>query len=155
MTGLRHPNITLFMGVCLEPPDLCIITEFMMRGSLHDVLHNDKLQLPFPLLRNMIVDILKGLQFIHSAGIIHRDLKSPNLLVDKNWTIKVSLLNFSLPLSSSPFPFSPLLSLSFLLLSSFTPFTLFLFPPLLFLPLPFPLSFSPSSCFPLFLLPFA
>jgi serine/threonine protein kinase/ABC-type branched-subunit amino acid transport system substrate-binding protein len=90
MTGLRHPNIVLFMGVCLDPPELCIITEFMNRGSLHDVLHNDKLQLPFPLLRNMILDIIKGLQFIHSAGIIHRDLKSPNLLVDKNWTIKIA-----------------------------------------------------------------
>lgn len=90
MTGLRHPNIVLFMGVCIDPPDLCIITEFMARGSLYDVLQNDKLQLPFPLLRNMIVDVLKGLQFIHSAGIIHRDLKSPNLLVDKNWTIKIA-----------------------------------------------------------------
>eukprot|EP00026_Physarum_polycephalum_P001102 Phypoly_transcript_01103.p1 GENE.Phypoly_transcript_01103~~Phypoly_transcript_01103.p1 ORF type:complete len:774 (+),score=173.32 Phypoly_transcript_01103:1162-3483(+) len=101
MTGLRHPNIVLFMGVCLEPPDLCIITEFMSRGSLHDVLHNDKLQLPFPLLRNMIVDILKGLQFIHSAGIIHRDLKSPNLLVDKNWTIKIADFGLSCAKSAS------------------------------------------------------
>lgn len=101
MVGLRHPNIVLFMGVCIDPPDLCIITEFMARGSLHDVLHNDKLQLPFPLLRNMIVDVLKGLQFIHSAGIIHRDLKSPNLLVDKNWTIKIADFGLSCAKSES------------------------------------------------------
>lgn len=101
MVGLRHPNIVLFMGVCVDPPELCIITEFMSRGSLYDVLHNDKLQLPFPLLRNMIVDVLKGLQFIHSAGIIHRDLKSPNLLVDKNWTIKIADFGLSCAKSES------------------------------------------------------
>jgi serine/threonine protein kinase/ABC-type branched-subunit amino acid transport system substrate-binding protein len=101
MVGLRHPNIVLFMGVCVDPPELCIITEFMMRGSLYDVLHNDKLQLPFPLLRSMIIDVLKGLQFIHSAGIIHRDLKSPNLLVDKNWTIKIADFGLSCAKSES------------------------------------------------------
>lgn len=90
MIGLRHPNILLFMGVCLDPPDLAIITEFMPRGSLYDVIHNDKISLPFPLIKNMAIDILKGLHFIHSAGIIHRDLKSPNLLVDKSWNIKIA-----------------------------------------------------------------
>lgn len=37
----------------------------------------------------MMLDIFKGLQFIHSSGILHRDLKSPNLLVDRSWNIKV------------------------------------------------------------------
>lgn len=35
---LRHPNIVQFMGVCLEKPDLCIITEFLERGSLFEIL---------------------------------------------------------------------------------------------------------------------
>lgn len=89
MIGLRHPNILLFMGVCMEP-ELAIVTEFMPRGSLHDIIHNDRITLPLPLIRNMALDVLKGLHFIHSAGFIHRDLKSPNLLVDRSWNIKIA-----------------------------------------------------------------
>lgn len=77
------------MGVCLERPELCIVTEYMPRGNLYDVLHDSSIKLPFNVIRNMSLHIVKGLQFIHSAGMIHRDLKSPNLLVDANWTIKV------------------------------------------------------------------
>lgn len=36
MVALRHPNVVMFMGLCLEPP--CIVTEFCARGSLYDVL---------------------------------------------------------------------------------------------------------------------
>lgn len=36
MAALRHPNVVMFMGLCLEPP--CIVTEFCARGSLYDVI---------------------------------------------------------------------------------------------------------------------
>jgi serine/threonine protein kinase len=62
------------MGVNSIPPELCIITELMPRGSLYDVLH-DKYEIPFSFKIKMALDVLKGLQFIHSAGFIHRDLK--------------------------------------------------------------------------------
>eukprot|EP00026_Physarum_polycephalum_P000443 Phypoly_transcript_00444.p1 GENE.Phypoly_transcript_00444~~Phypoly_transcript_00444.p1 ORF type:complete len:909 (-),score=141.61 Phypoly_transcript_00444:1068-3794(-) len=90
MVGLRHPNILLFMGVCLEPAKLCIITELMSRGSLYDLLRDQNMEIPFNLSVRMAIDCLKGLQFIHSAGFVHRDLKSPNLLVDKSWNIKIA-----------------------------------------------------------------
>lgn len=77
------------MGICVEPSNLCIITELMSKGSLYDILSERDIILPFSVKVRMAVDTLQGLQFIHSAGFIHRDLKSPNLLVDKNWTIKV------------------------------------------------------------------
>lgn len=77
------------MGVNINPPDICIITELMPRGSLHDVLH-DKIEISFQFRVKMALDVLRGLQFIHSAGLIHRDLKSPNLLIDKSWNIKVN-----------------------------------------------------------------
>lgn len=78
------------MGVCLEPAKLCIVTELMPRGNLSEVLRDSNVALPAQLIFKMALDTIKGLQFIHSSGLIHRDLKSPNLLVDKYWNIKVS-----------------------------------------------------------------
>jgi serine/threonine protein kinase len=72
---LFHQHIVLFMGVCLERPELCIVTEYMPRGNLYDVLHDSSIKLPFGVIRNMALHVVKGLQFIHSAGMIHRDLK--------------------------------------------------------------------------------
>jgi sterile alpha motif and leucine zipper-containing kinase AZK len=63
------------MGVCLEPEKLCIITELMSRGSLYDLLRDPQVELPYSVQVRMALDCLKGLQFIHSAGFIHRDLK--------------------------------------------------------------------------------
>lgn len=90
MVGLRNPNIVLFMGVCLEPEKLCIVTEMMSRGDLGDIIRNNEIFLPPAMIYKMAQDTLKGLQFIHSSGFIHRDLKSPNLLVDRSWNIKIA-----------------------------------------------------------------
>ena len=38
----RHPHIVLFMGCCSKLPDVCIVTEFMPKGSLFDVLHDER-----------------------------------------------------------------------------------------------------------------
>ena len=45
MASLRHPNVVMFMGLCLEPP--CIVTEFCARGSLYDVLRKARASPPF------------------------------------------------------------------------------------------------------------
>ncbi|GMH22991.1 hypothetical protein Nepgr_024834 [Nepenthes gracilis] len=42
MRKVRHKNVVQFIGVCTKPPCLCIVTEFMARGSVHDYLHKDK-----------------------------------------------------------------------------------------------------------------
>lgn len=47
------------------------------------------------------MDMLKGLHFIHSVGMLHRDLKSPNLLVDKRGTIKLADFGLSILQSNS------------------------------------------------------
>lgn len=39
MERLKHPNIVMFMGACMQPPNLAIITEYCTLGSLHGLLH--------------------------------------------------------------------------------------------------------------------
>ncbi|XP_042437186.1 probable serine/threonine-protein kinase DDB_G0282963 [Zingiber officinale] len=90
MKRLRHPNILLFMGAVASPNRLCIVTEFLPRGSLFRLLQR-KTKLDWRKRILMALDITKGMNYLHHSNpiIIHRDLKSSNLLVDKNWTVKV------------------------------------------------------------------
>ncbi|XP_074576610.1 uncharacterized protein LOC141833126 isoform X2 [Curcuma longa] len=90
MKRLRHPNILLFMGAVTSPNRLCIVTEFLPRGSLFRLLQR-KTRLDWRKRILMALDIARGMNYLHHSNpiIIHRDLKSSNLLVDKNWTVKV------------------------------------------------------------------
>jgi serine/threonine protein kinase len=101
MMKIRHPNIILFMGMCLKPP--CIVTEYCNRGSLYDLLRDARrvpalaAQLSWSRRLSMAVDAARGMLCLHShkPSIVHRDLKSPNLLVDKHWHAKVTDFNLS------------------------------------------------------------
>ncbi|XP_052115978.1 uncharacterized protein LOC107483415 isoform X1 [Arachis duranensis] len=88
---LRHPNIILFMGAVTSPQRLCIVTEFLPRGSLFRLLQRNTSKLDWRRRVHMALDIARGVNYLHrcSPPIVHRDLKSSNLLVDKNWTVKV------------------------------------------------------------------
>jgi serine/threonine protein kinase/ABC-type phosphate transport system substrate-binding protein len=91
MTALRHPNVVLFMAACTKPPNMCIVMEFMGLGSLYELLHNELIpELPIALKVKMAYQAAKGMHFLHSSGIVHRDLKSLNLLLDNKWNVKVS-----------------------------------------------------------------
>ncbi|KAF2304346.1 hypothetical protein GH714_030305 [Hevea brasiliensis] len=92
MLRLRHPNVVLFMGAVACPPHLSILTEFLPRGSLYRLLHRPNPQLDEKRRMRMALDVAKGMNYLHTSHppIVHRDLKSPNLLVDKNWVVKVS-----------------------------------------------------------------
>jgi serine/threonine protein kinase len=101
MASLRHPNVVLYLGVCLNPP--CVVTEYCARGSLNDVLKRARqspalaTQLDWGRRLNMVLDAAKGMLYLHGSDppVIHRDLKSPNLLVDKHWRVKVCDFNLS------------------------------------------------------------
>jgi len=91
MTSLRHPNVVLFMGACTKSPNMCIVMEFMTLGSLYELLHNELIpDIPFKLKLKLAYQATKGMHFLHSLGIVHRDLKSLNILLDSKWTVKVS-----------------------------------------------------------------
>ncbi|OIT06737.1 serinethreonine-protein kinase edr1 [Nicotiana attenuata] len=91
MKRLRHPNVLLFMGAVTSPQRLCIVTEFLPRGSLLRLLQKYSSKLEWRRRIHMALDIARGMNYLHhhNPPIVHRDLKSSNLLVDKNWTVKV------------------------------------------------------------------
>jgi len=96
MRRLRHPNVILLMGAVTKTPNLSIVTEFLHRGSLYKLLHRPQppqvtAALSEARRMRMALDVAKGMHYLHSCDpiIVHRDLKSPNLLVDKHWMVKV------------------------------------------------------------------
>ncbi|OCT64828.1 mitogen-activated protein kinase kinase kinase 9 [Xenopus laevis] len=79
---LDHPNIIALRGVCLKEPNLCLIMEFARGGSLNRVLSGKKI--PPDILVNWAVQIARGMNYLHNEAIvpvIHRDLKSSNVLI--------------------------------------------------------------------------
>lgn len=80
---LRHPALTLFMGVSLEHPHLCIISEVVARGSLFDIIHDEHAPLTWVKCLNIALDVASGMVYLHACKppVLHRDLKSLNVLV--------------------------------------------------------------------------
>ena len=90
LSRLRHPNLLLFMGWCADPP--FIATEFMRRGSLHNILRRNGAPLGGPRTHHVALSVARGMQYLHSRSppILHLDLKSPNILVDDKWRVKIA-----------------------------------------------------------------
>ncbi|XP_071687030.1 uncharacterized protein [Rutidosis leptorrhynchoides] len=91
MKRLRHPNVLLYMGSVCSQDKLAMVTELLPRGSLFNVLHNNSHSLDIKRRLRMAADVARGMNYLHHRNppIVHRDLKSSNLLVDKNWSVKV------------------------------------------------------------------
>ncbi|KAL7542314.1 hypothetical protein ACHAXR_012373 [Thalassiosira sp. AJA248-18] len=146
VSGMRHPNICLFMGACLEPPNRAIVTELCENGSLWDALRSplsayqvadgmtrqawplnlyepitsppptfqDELQptfrdgphvshsiepplapggaWPWVLVKRVAAGTARGMCYLHSGNppVLHRDLKSANILLDESYTAKLA-----------------------------------------------------------------
>ncbi|GAA0172077.1 non-receptor serine/threonine protein kinase [Lithospermum erythrorhizon] len=90
MRRIRHKNVVQFMGACTKPSNLCIVTEFMSRGSVYNFLHKERGAFKLPTLLKVAIDVAKGMDYLHQNKIVHRDLKTANLLMDEHNVVKVA-----------------------------------------------------------------
>jgi len=91
LKNLRHERLVSFIGASLQPPNLCIVTEFMSGGSLHQLLHKAKTALSLSQQAKMALQVAEGVSFLHSLTppVVHRDLKSLNIVLDKQYNAKI------------------------------------------------------------------
>lgn len=93
MHKLVHPHIVGYLGAELQDSQrkLCIFQEWVPAGSLHSLLDQFG-ALSDAMTRKYTGQVLEGLAYLHANRVIHRDVKSKNILVDDRGSVKVGLL---------------------------------------------------------------
>merc|ERR1711937_829497 len=91
---LRHPNIVTIMGVSRDTTsnDYVLVMERMRRGSLIDCLANPTTHMDTELILGIMKDISDGMAYLHNLKppVMHNDLRAANILIDDNFTAKIS-----------------------------------------------------------------
>lgn len=108
---LDHPNVTKFVGASMGTSDLkiptnntsnsvqnslpsracCVVVEYLPGGTLKKYLiRNCRKKLSFKIVVQLALDLSRGLSYLHSKKIVHRDVKTENMLLDLNRTLKIA-----------------------------------------------------------------
>ncbi|XP_063290909.1 guanylate cyclase 2G-like [Pelobates fuscus] len=91
MREMKHENLVTFFGVCPEPPNVCLVTQYCKKGSLKDVLQNNDIELDWIFKLSFSYDIVNGMCFLHNCSLnSHGNLKPSNCLVDSRMQVKLS-----------------------------------------------------------------
>ena len=100
LSSLKHPHVVSFFGVCLlDSETISLVTEFSPLGSLDRLLSNPEFFENISLLHRirMALDIAEAMAFLHSCQpvVLHRDIKSSNILLDSSLRAKIADLGIS------------------------------------------------------------
>eukprot|EP00929_Paragymnodinium_shiwhaense_P112823 TRINITY_DN81095_c0_g1_i1.p1 TRINITY_DN81095_c0_g1~~TRINITY_DN81095_c0_g1_i1.p1 ORF type:complete len:1040 (+),score=179.24 TRINITY_DN81095_c0_g1_i1:63-3122(+) len=99
---LRHPRLVSFLGYCNHQPHLLLLMEYMPGGSLYSLLFGPRpKKLGFLAKAKMAGQIAEGLTYLHARGIVHRDLKTMNVVLDDDLSCKICDFGLTITLERS------------------------------------------------------
>ncbi|XP_067206722.1 receptor-type guanylate cyclase Gyc76C-like [Linepithema humile] len=92
LRDIRHGNLNSFIGACVEPMRILLITDYCAKGSLYDIIENEDIKLDDMFIASLIHDLIKGMLYIHESSVLvcHGNLKSSNCVVTSRWVLQVS-----------------------------------------------------------------
>ncbi|KAK2828511.1 hypothetical protein Q5P01_019545 [Channa striata] len=95
LRDMRHENINLFLGLFFDSGIFGVVTEHCSRGSLEDLLGNEDVRLDWMFKSSLLMDLIRGMKYLHNRDIIHGRLKSRNCVVDGRFVLKVTDYGFN------------------------------------------------------------
>ncbi|KAG6526654.1 putative serine/threonine-protein kinase-like protein CCR3 [Zingiber officinale] len=104
LSRLHHKHLVALVGYCEEKEERLLVYEYMKNGALYDHLHpkngeESSVLNSWKMRIKVLLDAARGIEYLHSYAvppIIHRDIKSSNILLDANWVARVSDFGLSL-----------------------------------------------------------
>lgn len=88
LSHLHHPNVLHFYGVCCRGKDVFLVTEFCP-ASVLNYLMDPQADHSLPMILTLALQTARGMRYLHSKGVIHRDLKPDNLLLTAAGQVRV------------------------------------------------------------------
>ncbi|XP_048093246.1 retinal guanylyl cyclase 2 isoform X1 [Alosa alosa] len=105
MKDIRHENINPFLGYFLDCGVFAIVTDFCSRRSLYDLLRNPDVKLDWMFKSSLLLDLIKGMKYLHNRNVCHGRLKSTNCVVDGRFVLKVTDYGVNKVLEAHKFPY--------------------------------------------------
>uniref|UniRef100_A0A3B3YHU3 guanylate cyclase n=1 Tax=Poecilia mexicana TaxID=48701 RepID=A0A3B3YHU3_9TELE len=96
MREMRHENLNLYLGLFVDSGILALVVEHCPRGSLADLLADSDVRLDWMFKSSLLMDLIKGMKYLHLRGLTHSRLKSTNCLVDGRFVLKIT--DYGLPM---------------------------------------------------------
>uniref|UniRef100_A0A671UNY0 Guanylate cyclase n=1 Tax=Sparus aurata TaxID=8175 RepID=A0A671UNY0_SPAAU len=93
---MRHENLNLYVGLFLDSGIFALVVEHCPRGSLADLLADSNMRLDWMFKSSLLMDLIKGMKYLHLRGLSHGRLKSTNCLVDGRFVLKIT--DYGLPM---------------------------------------------------------
>jgi len=90
---LFHPHVLPLIAVCNEAPHYCTVSPYMPQGTLFDFIHEQSVMLGFGEALQIVIQLVEAVAYLHSNNLVHRDMKSENVLLDAHRNVYLSDLD--------------------------------------------------------------